>query len=279
MTTSIQSLNSTQSAILVNGVQSVVLDSTGIVSGIGKNKLINSLGIINQRGVSGTVTLAAGAYGHDRFKAGASGCTYTFSTALNFTIFTISAGTLVQIIEGLNLQSGPVVLGWTGTSQGRIDAGAYGASGITGTAIGGNNMAVEFGGGTVSLAQLETGSKSSYFEQRHVGLELSLCQRYYEISYPTIGLGACSINVSFNPQYVTGRIFQVTKRAYPTIVLSGRNGTPGKLSSVATGGDIGTGGTAVGSASITGFASCYDPSSPFTTGAFYEVGFTASAEL
>ena len=40
-----------------------------------KNRLINAQLLINQRGVSGTVTLSAGAYGHDRFKASASGCT------------------------------------------------------------------------------------------------------------------------------------------------------------------------------------------------------------
>ena len=37
-----------------------------------KNKLIKSQGFINQRGLSGTVTLAAGVYGHDRFKVGAA---------------------------------------------------------------------------------------------------------------------------------------------------------------------------------------------------------------
>ncbi|MFN5350882.1 MAG: hypothetical protein ACK5A0_15345, partial [Polaromonas sp.] len=59
-----------------------------------KNRIINGQLNINQRGVSGTVTLAAGAYGHDRFKAGASGCTYTFATSANVTTLTITAGTL-----------------------------------------------------------------------------------------------------------------------------------------------------------------------------------------
>jgi len=68
-----------------------------------KNAIINGNFQINQRGVSGTVTLAAGAYGHDRFKAGASGCTYTFATSNNVTTLTISAGSLIQVVEGLNL--------------------------------------------------------------------------------------------------------------------------------------------------------------------------------
>lgn len=91
-----------------------------------KNAIINGNFGINQRGVSGTVSLAAGAYGHDRWKAGASGCTYTFVTSQNVTTITITAGTLQQVIEGLNLQSGTYLLSWTGTAQGRVDSGSYG---------------------------------------------------------------------------------------------------------------------------------------------------------
>lgn len=54
-----------------------------------KNAIINGNFGINQRGLSGTVTLAANAYGHDRWKAGASGCTYTFATANNVTTLTV----------------------------------------------------------------------------------------------------------------------------------------------------------------------------------------------
>ena len=75
-----------------------------------KNAIINGNFAVNQRAVSGTVTLAAGAYGHDRFKAGASGCTYTFATANNITTLTISAGSLIQVIEGNNLFTGTYTL-------------------------------------------------------------------------------------------------------------------------------------------------------------------------
>ena len=189
MTTSITS-TATQTRISAGGnSNALVLDATGIVSGLGKNKIINGNFSINQRAISGTVVLAAGIYGHDRFKAGASGCTYTFATALNVTTLTISAGSLIQVIEGLNLQSGPVVLGWQGTAQGKIDAGSYGSTGITGTAVGGTNMSVEFNTGTLKLVQLETGAVSSASEQRPYGMELALCQRYL----PAInGLGPIS---------------------------------------------------------------------------------------
>lgn len=145
-----------------------------------RNKLINGSFAINQRAVSGTVTLAAGAYGHDRWKGGASGCTYTFATVANVTTITISVGTLQQVIEGANLQSGTHILSWTGTAQARVDSGSYGASGLTGTAVGGTNQTIEVGIGTVSRVQYEPGSAITSFEFRPIGAELSLCQRYFQ---------------------------------------------------------------------------------------------------
>ena len=145
-----------------------------------KNVIINGNFQINQRGVSGTVTLAAGAYGHDRFKAGASGCTYTFATSNNVTTLTISAGSLIQVVEGLNLYTDTYTLSWTGTAQGKIGAGSYAGSGVTGSVTGGTNLNIEFNTGTLSLVQLEAGSVASPFERRDYGRELIMCQRYYQ---------------------------------------------------------------------------------------------------
>jgi len=144
-----------------------------------RNAIINGNFGVNQRAVSGTVTLAAGAYGHDRFKAGASGCTYTFATSANVTTLTISAGSLQQVIEGVNLQSGTYTLSWAGTAQGKIGGGSYAASGVTGTATGGTNLTVEFNTGTLSKVQLEFGLVATAFEQRPYGMEELLCKRYY----------------------------------------------------------------------------------------------------
>lgn len=152
-----------------------------------RNKIINGNFGVNQRAVSGTVVLTAGQYGHDRFKAGASGCIYTFATSANVTTLTISAGSLVQVIEDVNLFSGSVVLSWAGTAQGKIGGGSYGVSGVLGTATGGTNMSVEFGTGTLSKVQLEYGVTPSVFEQRPYGLELALCQRYAQIVYGGYG--------------------------------------------------------------------------------------------
>ena len=144
-----------------------------------KNAIINGNFQVNQRAVSGTVNLAAGVYGHDRWKAGASGCTYTFATVNNVTTLTISAGSLIQVIESLNLFDGTYTLSWTGTAQGKIGAGSYAGSGVTGAATGGTDLNIEFNTGTVSLVQFEQGSVATPFERRPYGTELALCQRYY----------------------------------------------------------------------------------------------------
>jgi hypothetical protein len=172
--------------------------------------------------VSGTVTLAAGAYGHDRWKAGASGCTYTFATSDNVTTITISAGSLIQVVEGLNLYTNTYTLSWTGTAQGKIGAGSYAASGVTGSVTGGSNLNIEFNTGTLSLVQLEAGSVASPFERRDYGRELAMCQRYYWKNtagsiYTTFGAGlfhtttGCSINIQY----------PVRMRASPTAAYGG----------------------------------------------------------
>ena len=149
-----------------------------------KNRVIDGGFVLNQRVyVSGTA-LASGVYGHDRWKGGASGGTYTFTQGalgVNTTI-TITAGSLIQVIEGCNVaEGGTYVLSWTGTAQGRLNGGTYGASGtvtVTGWTAG-TNLNVEFNTGTCGSVQLEKGSTATSFDYRPYGTELALCQRYY----------------------------------------------------------------------------------------------------
>lgn len=181
-----------------------------------KNAIINGNFGINQRGVSGTVTLAAGAYGHDRWKAGASGCTYTFATSENVTTLTITAGSLIQVVEDVNLLTDTYTLSWTGTAQGKIGAGSYGASGITGSVTGGSNLNVEFNTGTVSKVQLERGTVATPFEFRSIGQELGLCYRYF-IRADTFGSGSSFI-FPLNNQFTSAQ-FPVSMRVRPTMII------------------------------------------------------------
>jgi len=203
-----------------------------------KNVIINGNFSINQRVVSGTVVLTAGSYGHDRWKAGASGCTYTFATSNNITTLTISAGSLIQVIEGNNLVSNTYCLSWSGTAQGKIGAGSYGASGITGSATGGTNLNIEFGTGTLSLVQLEKNLAPTPFEHRFFADELRLCQRYYEKTYNQSAVAGSLTSIgsrAFSSQNAQQNLcpvyFKVTKRANPTITLfSPITGVAGKIS-------------------------------------------------
>ena len=150
-----------------------------------KNRIFDGGFVVNQRTyVSGTALGVSMAYGHDRWKGGSGGGTYAFTQGalgVNTTI-TITAGTIMQVIEGCNLpEGGTYVLSWTGTAQGRLNGGTYGASGtvtVTGW-VAGTNLNVEFNTGTLGSVQLEKGSTATSFDYRPYGTELALCQRYY----------------------------------------------------------------------------------------------------
>ncbi len=200
----------------------------------GKNLLRNGNGAINQRAVSGTVTLAAGAYGHDGFKAGANGCTYTFAISGADTLFTISAGTLVQVIEPANVFATSVWLGWFGTSTARIWQGTAAGTFVAGAPISmrtgtintllvtGLSLAtatvVEFGTGTLGYVQCEEaipGIGPTSFERRLISLELMLCQRYFQY-FPVVG-GAWD---SSPTRFDVASNFTVPMRAAPTVTLA-----------------------------------------------------------
>jgi len=157
-----------------------------------KNRIIDGGFTINQRGYTSGTSLSSGSYGHDRWKGGASGGTYTFtqgSTGVNTTI-TITAGSIIQVIEGANLpEGGTYVLSWTGTAQGKIGSGSFGASGITGTITAGTNTNIEFNTGTCGNVQLEVGSTATSFDYRPYTTELQLAQRYFQVYGNSSGEG------------------------------------------------------------------------------------------
>lgn len=256
---------------VANGVAS--LDSSGkvptsqlpasSVSTNPKNLLINGGFRINQRVYASAAVLAAGAYAHDRFKAGAAGGDYTFIQAAGPSQITIAAGkSLIQIVEDANVYGGQYVLSWAGTAQARVGvngaapAGAYTASPILITASNaGQTISVEFNTGTLFEPQLEVGTVSNSFEQRVYSDEMNRCQRYFEKSYSeSIKPGTIStlgqtvfLNLVFG-QVANNIIFKATKRIAPNIVIY--NPSTGAANSMfdlttsasgaATGVDIGT---------------------------------------
>ena len=205
---------------------SIILDGT---SGINtpntfayKNLLIDAGFTINQRGYVSAATLASGAYGHDRWKAGASGGDYSFTQLASNTQITIASGkSLIQVVEDKNVSGTSYVLSWTGTAQARYavnsatPAGSYAASPIVITGqTAGTTMSVEFNTGTLSKPQLELGAVATSFDQRAYSQELAMCQRYYE-QYVGYGLRVYANNVS---RFIT--LWSVPKRSTPTFTSS-----------------------------------------------------------
>lgn len=205
-------------AIQVNGVDAFAFGNGAQFSF--RNKIINGAFGINQRAyVSGAAT-TANQYTLDRWKVTGTGG-ITFSTANNKTTVTIPAGqTLQQVIEGLNLATGTYVLSWEGTAQGRIDGGSYGASGtVTASITGGANTTIEFNTGTVANVQLEAGSSATPFEHRPYGVELAMCQRYYQTKLIWVGKFTGTGTVAVYGQFV------VPMRTAPSItIVDGTNG-------------------------------------------------------
>lgn len=146
------------------------------------NMIVNSGFTVNQRVYTSGTALAAGAFGHDRWKAGAGGGTYTFvQSGGSATTITITAGTLTQVVEGGAILTGNFTLSWTGTAQARLGAGGYSASPLTVALTGGTNSTFEFNTGTLSQIMLTAGSTAKPWIAVRPSLELISCQRFYQI--------------------------------------------------------------------------------------------------
>lgn len=248
-----------------------------VLNALGGDRIINGDFRINQRQVSGTVDLSAGEYGHDRWKAGASGCTYTFTTSGGVTTITILSGTLQQVIESVNMETDNYTLSWQGTAQGKIDGIAYTSTPVTKAIVAGN-ITVEFNTGTLTKVKVEQGTEATTFIQRKIYEEENACKRYYEIfGFGIIGVAQSPVLVTFFAQ------FKITKRTNPTIVLltsapniedvPASGSFTGTSSTIAAGSDV----NGIRFANISGFTG-------LTTGKIYILGstselFAADAEL
>lgn len=246
------------------------------------NRIINGNFSINQRVLSGTVTLAAGAYGHDRWKAGASGCTYTFSTTANVTTITITAGSFIQVVEGLSLLSGTHCLSWTGTAQGKIGAGSYGATGMTGSATGGTNLNIEFNTGTVSKVQFVAGSATLTYQLIDFPIEMIRCLRYRWQSWadgvvsPTVG-SISGYALTTNALMVNAK-FPVPMRILSTIGIQNNN-VSNQVRNSSTNAAVAATLSSISGQSNKGFSIVSFTGTPFTVGQYYDFDITADAEL
>jgi hypothetical protein len=185
------------------------------------NVAINSGFSVNQRAyVSGTA-LAAGAFGHDRWKGGAGGGTYTFTQSGGpATTITITAGTLQQVVEGAALLSGSYTLSWTGTAQGRTGAGSYAASPVAVTATSGTNLTIEFNTGTLGLVKLEAGTVRSAWLAETPAIALERCMRFYQYFPVNVG-GYSNAALTVSPAASSTNL-AVVMRAAPSVTLTGQ---------------------------------------------------------
>ena len=214
-----------------------------------RNVIINGNFSINQRGYTSGTSLAAGAYGFDRWKvAPGLNTALTFTAAPQGQTVTISTafGSIRQIVERANVPAGSYVLSWSGSALGRVYNEGSSSTGYVSSPVsvyldGTANVIVEFTtqpavSSTLGEVQLERGQRQTPFEHRPIGLELQLCQRYYEKSYSTDVVPAT--NTLKGSQYVSATsdlygnmahiiVFSVEKRAVPSMTFYTGGGTLG----------------------------------------------------
>lgn len=199
---------------------------SGVADGVPfsfRNLLRNPTFVINQRSVAGTVTLAAGAFGHDGVKAGADGATYTFALSGGDVQITVTAGSLILPIEAAMIEGGVYTLSQAGTAQARVwqgtgstGSGAYAATPFTtpGLTIA-TQTNVEFSTGTILRPQLELGTVATKFERRLESVEHDYCRRYFYVHNlsGTMGVVAGSTYILFSIP------LKIRMRAIPTRTL------------------------------------------------------------
>lgn len=169
-----------------------------------RNVIINGSFMINQRAYASGSNLASGAYGFDRWKSNQTNTTLTFTSAPQGQIVSVNAGGVIrQVVERANVSAGSYVLSWTGNAVGRVyNDGAtgpsYASSPLSVVLNGAADVIVEFTSSTGSAVtlgevQLELGSRATPFERRPIGVELTLCQRYYQVwTSNAVGTAMCT---------------------------------------------------------------------------------------
>jgi hypothetical protein len=199
--------------------------------------------------------------------------TYTISSANTWTSVSVTiagdtSGTWVGATNGIGmfvlfgLGSGTTYSGTAGAWASTNYQTATGAVSVVGT------LNATF---YITGVQLEAGSTASPFENRSYGVELALCQRYYEFNASAATIQANSIffsgNVSNTLIYYVAKGFMVSKRAAPTVTptLIGVQGFPSAACTVDT-------------VDIMGFRATQTANAN-SNGGYFINSWTASAEL
>jgi hypothetical protein len=199
----------------VNGDVKLASLNGGPLAGF-RNVIINGNPTINQRGyVSGTATGGANQYTLDRWRVVTSGQNITFTDSANVRTVTAPAGGCEQVVEGASILSGTYTLNWTGTATATVGGTAV-AKGGNVTLTGGTDATVKFSSGTFTLVQLEPGPVATPFEQRPIGTELALCQRYFQ-SYASTTFRAEGYFTVGGSTFSLTSAFCTSMRTAPTI--------------------------------------------------------------
>ncbi len=191
------------------------------------NLVDNSNFTVCQRQLTSPVVLAAGAFGHDRFKAGAGGCTYTFATVGANVVLTVTAGTLIHTVAEEDVEGGVYRFKHEGAAQTRIGvggaapAGAYSSGVKLNTGVNANQrIAVEFGVGTIDRVQWKASPLESTYAPPKLADTLFRCEYFlpsgaFELN-DAVGAGYVSITpTNFNVAVK----FRRTARTKPTTFL------------------------------------------------------------
>ncbi|MFN3688116.1 DUF2793 domain-containing protein [Salinarimonas sp.] len=205
-----------------------------------RNLLINPGFAIDQRGFGGGA-LAAGAYGFDRWKAGAGGASLARAWDGTITL----EGSVEQVVESADLAGEIVTLSLDAPSAPlaiALGAGADLASATIPAGTGRRRASLQVpwsvhGHLTVRITasapttfrrvQLETGPVASAYERRPRALEEALCQRYCHVIGPGLPNGPIGVTAGRQSTLHNALVrFPVPMRAPPTCTAS----VPGSFS-------------------------------------------------
>jgi hypothetical protein len=216
--------------------------------------------------------------------------TYTISsantwTAISVTVAGDTSGTWQTTTSGglvvnFNMGTGATVSGTAGAWSGSTLRAPTGATSVVGT-----NGATFY----ITGVQLEAGSLATAFERRPYGMELQLCQRYYEKSYPMITVpGSANIDGATtglnNTSTASGgyvgisSFFAVRKRTAATVSYWDAAGNASRISNYSFGGLVRTDNNN-SAYSFTGGESCAVMYNNQAAASFGLYNWVASAEL